>query len=92
MSKSKVTEIEADYSSSEREVEGDLTDIGSDWIEVDDEQYDLSSDFDEENDISGGVDDYDELRDRFDDDDESFIIELTLDSRGEVISIDAQED
>ena len=91
-SKTKVTEIEADYSSSEREVEGDLTDIGSDWIEVDDEQYDLSSDFDEEDDISGNVDDYDKLRDRFDDDDESFIIELTLDSRGEVISIYAKED
>lgn len=59
---------------------------------MDDEEYDLSSDFDEEDDISGNVDDYDELRDRFDDDDESFIIELTLDSRGEVISIYAKED
>ncbi len=91
-SKTKVTEIEADYASGEREVEGDLTDIGSDWIEVDDEEYDLSSDFDKEDDIRGDVDDYDELRDRFDDDDESFIIELTLDSRGEVISIYADRD
>ena len=73
-------------------MEGDLTDIGSDWIEVDDEQYDLSSDFDEEDDISGNVDDYDELRDRFDEDGDDFVIELKLNSDGEVISIDAQED
>lgn len=91
-SKTKVTEIEADYASSKREVEGDLTDISSSWIEVDDDKYYLADDFDKEDDISGDVDDYDELRDRFDDDGDDFIIELKLNSDGEVTSIDAQED
>lgn len=91
-SKSKVTEIEADYASSKREVEGDLTDISSSWIEVDDDKYYLADNFDKEDDISGDVDDYDELRDRFDDDGDDFVIELKLNSDGEVTSIDAQED
>lgn len=91
-SKSKVTEIEADYASSKREVEGDLEGISSSWIKVDGEKYYLADDFDEEDDISGDVDDYDELRDRFDDDGDDFVIELKLNSDGEVISIDAQED
>ena len=91
-SKSKVTEIEADYASSKREVEGDLTDISSSWIEVDDDKYYLADNFDKEDDISGDVDDYDELRDRFDEDGDDFVIELKLNSDGEVISIDAQED
>ena len=90
-SKSKVTEIEADYASSKREVEGDLDGISSTWIKVDGEKYYLADSFDEEDDISGDVDDYDELRDRFDDGDD-FVIELKLNSDGEVISIDAQED
>lgn len=91
-SKSKVTEIEADYASSKREVEGDLDGISSSWIKVDGEKYYLANDFDEEDDISGDVDDYDELRDRFDEDGDDFVIELKLNSDGEVISIDAQED
>lgn len=91
-SKSKVTEIEADYASSKREVEGDLEGISSTWIKVDGEKYYLADDFDEEDDISGDVDDYDELRDRFDEDGDDFVIELKLNSDGEVISIDAQED
>lgn len=91
-SKSKVTEIEAEYSSSKREVEGDLEGISSTWIKVDGKKYYLADDFDEEDDISGDVDDYDELRDRFDDDGDDFVIELKLNSSGEVISIDAQED
>lgn len=91
-SKSKVIEIEAEYSSSKREVEGDLEGISSTWIKVDGKKYYLADDFDEEDDISGDVDDYDELRDRFDDDGDDFVIELKLNSSGEVISIDAQED
>lgn len=91
-SKSKVTEIEAEYSSSKREVEGDLEGISSSWIKVDGKKYYLADDFDKEDDISGDVDDYDELRDRFDDDGDDFVIELKLNSSGEVISIDAQED
>lgn len=73
-------------------MEGDLTDISSSWIEVDDDKYYLADNFDKEDDISGDVDDYDELRDRFDDDGDDFVIELKLNSDGEVTSIDAQED
>ena len=92
-SKSKVTEIEADYASSKREVEGDLDGISSSWIKVDGEKYYLSDDFDKDDDVYGDAKDYDDLDDKYDDGDGTdFVIELKLNSSGEVIRIDATED
>lgn len=92
-SKSKVTEIEADYASSKREVEGDLEGISSTWIKVDGEKYYLADDFDKDDDVYGDAKDYDDLDDKYDDGDGTdFIIELKLNSSGEVTRIDAEKD
>ena len=50
-SKSKVTEIEADYASSKRKVKGDLDGISSSYIKVDGKKYYLSKDFDKDDDV-----------------------------------------
>lgn len=92
-SKSKVTEIEADYASSKREVKGDLDGISSSYIKVDGKKYYLSDDFDKDDDVYGDAKDYDDLDDKYDDGDGTdFIIELKLNSSGEVTRIDATED
>lgn len=92
-SKSKVTEIEADYASSKREVKGDLDGISSSYIKVDGKKYYLSDDFDKDDDVYGDAKDYDDLDDKYDDGDGTdFIIELKLNSSGEVTRIDAEKD
>lgn len=92
-SKTKVTEIEADYASSKREVEGDLDGISSSYIKVDGKKYYLSDDFDKDDDVYGDAKDYDDLDDKYDDGDGTdFVIELKLNSSGEVIRIEATED
>lgn len=92
-SKSKVTEIEADYASSKREVEGDLDGISSSYIKVDGKKYYLSKDFDKDDDVYGDAKDYDDLDDKYDDGDGTdFIIKLKLNSSGEVTRIDAEKD
>lgn len=92
-SKSKVTEIEAEYSSSKREVKGDLDGISSSYIKVDGKKYYLSKDFDKDDDVYGDAKDYDDLDDKFDDGDGTdFIIKLKLNSSGEVTRIDAEKD
>ena len=60
-SKSKVTEIEADYASSKRKVKGDLDGISSSYIKVDGKKYYLSKDFDKDDDVYGDAKDYDDL-------------------------------
>ena len=78
-SKSKVTEIEADYASSKREVKGDLDGISSSYIKVDGKKYYLSKDFDKDDDVYGDAKDYDDLDDKYDDGDGTdFIIKLKL--------------
>ena len=92
-SKSKVTEIEAEYSSSKREVKGDLDGISSSYIKVDGKKYYLSKDFDKDDDVYGDAKDYDDLDDKYDDGDGTdFIIKLKLNSSGEVTRIDAEKD
>lgn len=92
-SKSKVTEIEAEYSSSKREVKGDLDGISSSYIKVDGKKYYLSKDFDKDDDVHGDAKDYDDLDDKYDDGDGTdFIIKLKLNSSGEVTRIDAEKD
>lgn len=92
-SKSKVTEIEADYASSKREVKGDLDGISSSYIKVDGKKYYLSKDFDKDDDVYGDAKDYDDLDDKYDDGDGTdFIIKLKLNSSGEVTRIDAEKD
>lgn len=92
-SKSKVTEIEAEYSSSKREVKGDLDGISSSYIKVDGKKYYLSKDFDKDDDVYGDAKDYDDLDDKYDDGDSTdFIIKLKLNSSGEVTRIDAEKD
>lgn len=66
-SKSKVTEIEADYASSKRKVKGDLDGISSSYIKVDGKKYYLSKDFDKDDDVYGDAKDYDDLDDKYDD-------------------------
>lgn len=91
--KSKVTEIEADYASSKREVKGDLDGISSSYIKVDGKKYYLSKDFDKDDDVYGDAKDYDDLDDKYDDGDGTdFIIKLKLNSSGEVTRIDAEKD
>lgn len=92
-SKSKVTEIEADYASSKRKVKGDLDGISSSYIKVDGKKYYLSKDFDKDDDVYGDAKDYDDLDDKYDDGDGTdFIIKLKLNSSGEVTRIDAEKD
>lgn len=92
-SKSKVTEIEADYASSKRKVKGDLDGISSSYIKVDGKKYYLSTDFDKDDDVYGDAKDYDDLDDKYDDGDGTdFIIKLKLNSSGEVTRIDAEKD
>lgn len=92
-SKSKVTEIEADYASSKREAKGDLDGISSSYIKVDGKKYYLSKDFDKDDDVYGDAKDYDDLDDKYDDGDGTdFIIKLKLNSSGEVTRIDAEKD
>lgn len=92
-SKSKVTEIEADYASSKRKVKGDLDGISSSYIKVGGKKYYLSKDFDKDDDVYGDAKDYDDLDDKYDDGDGTdFIIKLKLNSSGEVTRIDAEKD
>ncbi|WP_417018377.1 S-layer homology domain-containing protein [Anaerotignum sp.] len=92
-SKSKVTEIEADYASSKRKVKGDLDGISSSYIKVDGKKYYLSKDFDKDDDVYGDAKDYDDLDDKYDDGNGTdFIIKLKLNSSGEVTRIDAEKD
>lgn len=92
-SKSKVTEIEADYASSKRKVKGDLDGISSSYIKVDSKKYYLSKDFDKDDDVYGDAKDYDDLDDKYDDGNGTdFIIKLKLNSSGEVTRIDAEKD
>lgn len=92
-SKSKVTEIKADYASSKREVKGDLDGISSSYIKVDGKKYYLSKDFDKDDDVYGDAKDYNVLDDKYDDGDGTdFIIKLKLNSSGEVTRIDAEKD
>lgn len=92
-SKSKVTEIEADYASSKRKVKGDLDGISSSYIKVDGKKYYLSTDFDKDDDVYGDAKDYDDLDDKYDDGNGTdFIIKLKLNSSGEVTRIDAEKD
>lgn len=92
-SKSKVTEIEADYASSKRKVKGDLDGISSSYIKVDGKKYYLSKDFDKDDDVYGDAKDYDDLDDKYDDGNGTdFIINLKLNSSGEVTRIDAEKD
>lgn len=92
-SKSKVTEIEADYASSKRKVKGDLDGISSSYIKVGGKKYYLSKDFDKDDDVYGDAKDYDDLDDKYDDGNGTdFIIKLKLNSSGEVTRIDAEKD
>ena len=92
-SKSKVTEIEADYASSKRKVKGDLDGISSSYIKVGGKKYYLSKDFNKDDDVYGDAKDYDDLDDKYDDGDGTdFIIKLKLNSSGEVTRIDAEKD
>ena len=82
-----------EYSSSKREVKGDLDGISSSYIKVDGKKYYLSKDFDKDDDVYGDAKDYDDLDDKYDDGDGTdFIIKLKLNSSGEVTRIDAEKD
>ena len=86
-SSNEVTKIKAEYASEDETVKGDLRDVSTRWIELDNrKEYDLASSCkvyidDRRKDIS-------DLIDAFGDGDD-FRVTLTLNSRSEVTEIDA---
>lgn len=86
-SSNKVTKIKAEYASSNETVKGDLRDVSTRWVELDNrKEYDLASSCkvyidDKRKEIRDLIDAYDKG--------DNFRVTLTLNSRSEVTEIDA---